>query len=133
MSQRFLLLLYSLLFTLMFVLTYGFRVDNITHHISLHFSKFEIFFDAVFILFLVFSSSYRFSSCMTDSYCVYLWLSQTIQISRNVTTNELINWKHYKYLLDEVLFLFWRILCRTDIFGIHIIGAFSGTGSSFGD
>ena len=35
-------------------------------------------------------------------YCVYLWIVQTLQISRNITTNEAINWKHYAYLCDEV-------------------------------
>ena len=36
------------------------------------------------------------------AYCVYLWVLQTIQISRNITTNESINWRHYPYLYDEV-------------------------------
>ena len=35
-------------------------------------------------------------------YCIYLWFTQTIQISHNITTNEKINWKHYRYLQDEV-------------------------------
>lgn len=35
-------------------------------------------------------------------YCVYLWILQSWQISRNITTNEVINWRHYPYLLDEV-------------------------------
>ena len=33
------------------------------------------------------------------SYCVYLLIIQLLQISRNITTNESINWRHYKYLL----------------------------------
>lgn len=36
------------------------------------------------------------------AYCVYLWILQSWQISRNITTNEVINWRHYPYLLDEV-------------------------------
>lgn len=44
-----------------------------------------------------------FNLSWMGSYCVYLWVLQFLQISRNITTNETINWRHYSYLQDEVV------------------------------
>lgn len=35
-------------------------------------------------------------------FCVQLLLRQLWQVSRNYTTNESINWKHYPYMQDQV-------------------------------
>lgn len=50
------------------------------------------------VLFVVFFANMAWMG----SYCLYLWILQTRQISKNITTNESINWRHYPYLLDEV-------------------------------
>lgn len=36
------------------------------------------------------------------AFCVHLLLTQLWQVSRNYTTNESINWRHYPYMLDQV-------------------------------
>ena len=47
----------------------------------------------------VFTGVYFVLIALILSYCVYLLIIQLFQISRNITTNESINWRHYKYLL----------------------------------
>ncbi|KAK8803630.1 hypothetical protein WA158_001324 [Blastocystis sp. Blastoise] len=42
---------------------------------------------------------YYINAAWLLAYCIYLLFFQIIQISRNITTNETINWRHYSYLL----------------------------------
>lgn len=85
-----------------------------------------------FILFITFFINLAWMG----SYCVYLWILQTIQISQNITTNEKINWRHYRYMQDEVGIKQekgWEdVMCRIEISAIPTIAGFSAIGSSFG-
>ena len=85
-----------------------------------------------FILFITFFINLAWMG----TYCVYLWILQTMQISQNITTNEKINWRHYRYMQDEVGITqekgWENVIRRIEISAIPMTAVFLEIGSSFG-